>query len=130
MNSGFSINHDTKMAVSLSPSSHQITALVLSKLQQEAWESVRAENEEVSFEEWKQTMIKNCPTFQYWDLVLEFEILALLFIRAHHINDFNLYLESLKALTPWFFCLRPYQLCMLDSNSYSRYGITFRQLQK
>ena len=27
--------------------SHQITALVLSKLQQEAWESVRAENEEV-----------------------------------------------------------------------------------
>ena len=44
--------------------SHQITALMLSKLQQEAWESVRAENEEVSFEEWKQTMIKNCPTFQ------------------------------------------------------------------
>ena len=45
--------------------SHQITALVLSKLQQEAWESVRAENEEISSEEWKQTMIKNCPTFQY-----------------------------------------------------------------
>ena len=43
--------------------SHQITALALSKLQQEAWESVRAENEEVLFEEWKQTMIKNCPTF-------------------------------------------------------------------
>ncbi|XP_065885996.1 uncharacterized protein [Dysidea avara] len=66
---------------------------------------MRAENEEVSFEEWKQTMIKNCPTFQYWDLVLEFEILALIFIRAHRINDFNLYLESLKALTPWFFSL-------------------------
>ena len=85
--------------------SHQITALVLSKLQQEAWESVRAENEEVLFEEWKQTMIKNCPTFQYWDLVLEFDILALIFIHAHRINDFNLYLESLEALTPWFFAL-------------------------
>ena len=79
--------------------SHQIVALVLSKLHQEAWESVRAENEEVSFEEWKQTMIKNCPTFQYWDIVFEFEILALVFIHAHCTNDFNLYLESLKALT-------------------------------
>ena len=78
---------------------------MLGKLQQEAWESVRAENVDVSFEEWKQTTIKNCPTFQYWDLVIEFEILALIFIRAHRINDFNLYLESHNALTPWFFAL-------------------------
>ena len=48
---------------------------------------------------------KELSHFQYWDLVLEFEILALIFIHAHHINDFNLYLVSLKALTPWFFAL-------------------------
>ena len=73
---------------------------------------------------------KELSHFQYWDLVLEFEILALIFIHAHHINDFNLYLVSLKALTPVVFCFRPNQLCTLDSNSYLRYGITFRQLQK
>jgi len=82
--------------------SHQITLLVLSKLQQDAWKHA---NSELSFEEWRHQMILNCPTFQYWDLVLEFEILTMIFIRAHRINDFKLYIESLEGLVPWFFAL-------------------------
>ena len=86
--------------------SHQITALVLSMLQQDAWKgAMRATDQEVSFEEWRQLMITKCPTFQYWDLILEFEILVMIFVRAHRIKDFKLYIESLEALTPWFFAL-------------------------
>ena len=45
------------------------------------------------------------PSFQFWDLVLEYEILVMIFVRAHHVKDFQLYIESLEALTPWFFAL-------------------------
>ena len=37
------------------------------------------------------------------DLVLEFEILALMFVRACRSNDFNLFVEPLDALVPRFF---------------------------
>ena len=72
---------------------------MLTKLQEDAW---KCTDKEVALEEWKQDMLKQSPTFQYWNLVLEFEILVMIFIRAHRINDFKLYIESLEALTPWF----------------------------
>ena len=50
-------------------------------------------------------MANKSPTFQYWDLVCEFEILVMIIIHAHHINDFNLYVKSLEALVPWYFVL-------------------------
>jgi len=52
-------------------------------------------------------------TFQFWEIVLEFEIIALIFIRAHHSNNFNLFVESLEALVPWFFAL--------DHTNYARW---------
>ena len=69
--------------------SHQITALTLTKLREHAWNQAAAKGEE-SFEVWRETIIKKCPTFQYWDLVLEFEIMVLIFIRAHRTNNFEL----------------------------------------
>ena len=65
----------------------------------------KATNKELTFEQWKEEMISKSPTFHYWDLVCEFEILVMIFIRAHRTNDFNLYVESLEALVPWFFAL-------------------------
>ena len=96
--------------------SHQITALVLSKLQQDAWKSTmrsKTTDEQVLFEEWCQTMIRKHPTFQYWDMIFEFEILVLIFVRSHRVNDFEVYIESLEALTPWFFAL--------DHTNYARW---------
>ena len=37
----------------------------------------------------------------------------MIFIRAHRINDFKLYLESLESLVPWFF--------VLDHTNYARW---------
>ena len=75
--------------------SHQITALVLARLQEDAWNQT---DKEATFAECKQAMITQSPTFQFWNLVLEFEILVMIFIRAHRINNFKLYIESLEAL--------------------------------
>ena len=36
---------------------------------------------------------------------MEFETLVLIFIRAHRIRNFDLYVASLEALVPWFFAL-------------------------
>ncbi len=103
--------------------SHQITALVLANLRQNAWESSEATHDD--FERWKLEMIEKSPTFQFWDLVLEFEIIAMIFIRAHRSNDFNLFVcRVLGSPGTLVLCLRPYQLLSLDSHSYSGHAIT------
>ena len=58
-------------------------------------------------------MIKKTPTFQYWDTVLNMEIIGLIFVSAHREQNFPLYVETLKALVPWFF--------VLDHHNYARY---------
>ena len=50
-------------------------------------------------------MVEKSPTFQYWDTVLNMELLGLIFIRSHREGNFPLYVESLKALVPLFFAL-------------------------
>lgn len=84
---------------------HQVTALALSKLQQEAF---RESDTTVGFESWRQDMIKDSPTFQFWDIILRTEIHVLLFIRAHRENNFDLYIESLEGLMFMFFALDHY----------------------
>ena len=92
---------------------HQVTMLALAKLQREAWQTFASSNlEDISFEIWRQNMRARSPTFLYWDLIFEFEMMTLIFIRAHRINDFNLYVESLENLVPWFF--------VLDHTNYAR----------
>ena len=51
---------------------HQVTALAL--FQYEAWKSMTSEE---GFDDWKKRMVSSSPTFQYWNIVLDFEILAL-----------------------------------------------------
>ena len=89
---------------------HQITLLALHKLQKEAF--LLSENFE-SEVEWRNDMRKRCPTFKFWDLVLEYEMLILIFIRAHREKNFLLYVEVLEKLAPLFFAL--------DHVNYSRW---------
>ena len=84
---------------------HQVTALVLAKLQDEALLHTRGVINDEAKEAWKQEMAQKSPTFQYWDTVLNMELLGLVFIRSHHEGNFSQYFESLKAMVPWFFSL-------------------------
>ena len=75
---------------------HQVTALSLGKLQDDAF--LHAQSEETK-EKWRQKMIQKSATFQYWDTILSMEILDLIFIRSHHEgSDFS---TSLRYHSHW-----------------------------
>ena len=63
--------------------------------------------------EWRDDMIKKSPTFAYWDSVLTYEMLILIFVKAHREKNFSLYVDVLEILTPLFFAL--------DHVNYSRW---------
>ena len=84
----------------------QVILLALCKLQHDAWQnfcSSGSESDEVSFETWGNSMVLKSPTFLFWNIITEFEMMVLIFVRAHHTRNFNLYIEALEDLTPWFF---------------------------
>ena len=87
---------------------HQISALALSKLQQDAFLYTELLHNEEIIEACKQKMIEKSPTFQFWDTVLRMELMGLKFVRAHREANFPLYVESLRSLVPWFFALDHY----------------------
>jgi hypothetical protein len=84
---------------------HQVTLLALHKLQSEAFRLVSGSNNDQSFEDWKNHMVKTSPTFMFWDLIMRYETLILIFIRAHREKNFLLYIEVLEELVPLFFAL-------------------------
>ena len=86
--------------------------LALEKLQREAWECMSFQ-QDLPFESWKKKMINESPTFHFWSIVLQFEILVFIFIRAHRQKIFDLFVEGLEALVPWFFAL--------DHTNYARW---------
>ena len=83
---------------------HQVTALALSKLQQNAFASSHSKD----FEACRLKMIKDSPTFHYWDLILKTEVQVLIFIQAHREGNFPFYIESLESLMYIFFALDHY----------------------
>ena len=58
-------------------------------------------------------MKEKSPTFMYWDLIMRYETLILIFVRAHREKNFPLYVRVLEELTPLFFAL--------DHVNYSRW---------
>ena len=81
---------------------HQVSALAVATLQQEAFLTMCDESSEKAMENWRTEMIEKSPTFQFWDTILHLELLGLIFVRAHRRKDFKLYVEVLKAITPCF----------------------------
>ena len=92
---------------------HQVTLLTLHKLRKEAFMLTDGSNDEEYVKAWRDNMQKNSPTFMYWDLIMRYETLILIFVRAHREKNFPLYVEVLEELTPLFFAL--------DHVNYSRW---------
>ena len=92
---------------------HQVTALASMKLQKDAWERMKSMEPTTNFQSWKEDMIKKSPTFQFWNIILEFEKLVLVFVRAHRTRNFSLFVKTLETLVLWFFAL--------DKTNYSRW---------
>ena len=92
---------------------HQVTALALAKLQDDAFLHTEGTRDDEAKETWRQEMVQKSPTFQYWDTILNMELLGLIFVRSHREGNFPLYVESLKFLVPWFFAF--------DHHNYARW---------
>lgn len=82
--------------------------LALYKLQQQAFHLIEDEHNVGNFDTWKNGMIKNYPTFQYWDTALSIELLVLTFVRAHREKNLLLYVDALEALVGFFFIFDHY----------------------
>ena len=67
---------------------HQVSALALARLQEDAFLSTQQQNTTKVKEDRKNSTITKSPTFQYWNTIMHMELLGLVFIRAHRKRDF------------------------------------------
>ena len=67
---------------------HRVTLLTLHQLRKEAFMLTDGSNDEESVKAWRNNMQKNSPTFVYWDLIMRYETLILIFVRAHREKNF------------------------------------------
>jgi len=85
---------------------HELTAASLFVLQQRAYVAYRntqsAGGDVITFEDWYTKQMHEQPQFAYWTLVLEFELAVLSFVRSLRTSNFQLYIDSLSKLAPWF----------------------------
>jgi hypothetical protein len=47
-----------------------------------------------SLDDWKIVMAESSPTFHFWSLILELEVLLLIVLAALRSGNFSLYLQS------------------------------------
>ena len=82
---------------------HQVTVLALHKLQREAFlQSPGPVYDKEYFEQWKTSSSEKSLTFHFWEMIRRLEALILIFIGSLREGNFQLYVETLEALVPWF----------------------------
>ena len=84
---------------------HQITLLSLHNLQKDTFMLSELPKAFVSAMAWRNDMQKKSPAYMYWVLVVKYETLILIFIRANRGKNFPQYVEILEELTLLFFAL-------------------------
>jgi len=72
-------------------------------MKQEAY--LASASDEASLADWENAMRQRSPTFLFWDLVMKYKTLVLIFVRAHRERNFSLFVEVLEQLVPLFFVL-------------------------
>lgn len=108
-NSFLKVSHLTKTR-----RTHQITAAALYILLHDAYKKANGdEYVEEEFQKWHSEMMNSSPTYKFWYTIMQLELTILTFIKAHRVNDFTLYVETLEVLVPWFFAL--------DHTNYARW---------
>jgi len=91
---------------------HEVSLASLFILRNEAY-SAGTEDRSESFESWVSRQCKESVQFLYWQTTLELESLLLNFVRSIRVSNFNLFVQMLKEICPWFFAL--------DLTHYSRW---------
>ena len=85
---------------------HQITVSGLYLLLKKAYvETLENETQDVTLEEWCSEKAKKCPQFHFWSFILQLELYVLIFVRSLREGNFELYVQALAKIIPWFFAL-------------------------
>ena len=85
---------------------HQVTLLTLSNVKQDAYSHSAGDvYEPPSMTTWESEMCKRSPTFLFWEMIMSYETLILMFIRSHREKRFFLFVEVLEKLVHRFFVL-------------------------
>ena len=84
---------------------HQVTLLTMQILQREAFLLSKSSEDEAPLSAWRIGMIAKSPMLMFWDVILRYQTLIYIFIRAHRQKNFPLYMKVLEELTPLFFAL-------------------------
>ena len=90
---------------------HQVTMATLHILRRRAYEEVNTSttdrdlDSEKMYLEWCGKMRLEHPMFNFWSMVFDLERTLLAFVRAIRTSDFELYVETLGKLAPWFFAM-------------------------
>lgn len=96
---------------------HQVTAsslyVLLTKSYTSYKESLEPEADVVSFSDWCLKRVASFPQFHFWYLTLQLELLLLAFVRSFREANFELYIDALSKMVPWFFSL--------DHTNYARW---------
>ncbi|CAB4035903.1 Hypothetical predicted protein, partial [Paramuricea clavata] len=100
------VSHDTRTR-----HANKVTVLVLQRLLNEAFN--QRSNVDESLSNWLEQMYKKFPTFKFWNMIAHYEILILIFVRAHRERNLPLHVTVLEVLVPLFF--------VLDHVNYSRW---------
>ena len=58
--------------------------------------------------DWLDEVVKHSQMCFYWKMILDFEVLLLIYMWSIHEGNFELYLASLYRMLPWFFALDQY----------------------
>ena len=83
-------------------------------MKQEAFSLASADEDgAASFTKWEDAMRQRSPTFLFWDLIIKYETLVLILVRAHRERDVSLFVTVLEQLAPLFF--------VLDHTNYARW---------
>jgi len=114
--------------IARSQHAHQVTAASLYILQQHAYSSSvnrqkTAHGPTDDYNRWCELQSGNHQQFNYWKTVLQLELTVLLFVRSVRQADFDLYVQSLSELVPWFFALN-HQHCVRWASVHLRDMIT------
>ena len=67
----------------------------------------------ISLEKWCMERANSCPQFQFWHIILQLELYVMIFVRATHEGNLQLYIEDISKIVPWFFAL--------DHTNYARW---------
>ena len=86
---------------------HQVTAAALHVPRQSAYDEYEAAlpmtEQSLEYYKWCDKTASEQPQFSFWSQVLELELLMFELVRALREGNFNSYVESVTAMTPWRF---------------------------